>query len=83
MENRVISYSSQMKKNNLDDDYTLYENGEILHEYDAHAYPGGQNKTRKITANDLSESVKKRLLESASEDNKYLVKKILGLNEAE
>lgn len=79
MENRILSHSSQMKKNNLDDDYTLYENGEILHEYDAHAYPGGQNKTRTITANDLPESVKKRLFEAAPENNKSLVKEILGM----
>lgn len=47
MEKRIIAYSSQMKNNNLDDDYTLYENGEIIHEYDAHAYPGGQNKSKR------------------------------------
>jgi len=83
MENRIIAHSSQMKKNFLDDDYTLFENGEILHEYDAHAYPGGQNKTRRLAAGDLTQSVKNRLLNAASESNKDLVKQILGWNEAE
>jgi hypothetical protein len=74
----IIAYSSGMK-GDLDDDYTLYENGEILHEYDAHRYPGGYNLKRTLKPSDLNESAKNRLLKASSEENKIIVKEILGL----
>ena len=41
MAKKVISVSHQMK-GILDDDYTLYDDGSVLHFYDKHTYPGGQ-----------------------------------------
>ena len=74
----VIAVSHRMR-GDLDDDYTLYDNGEVLHEYDQNRYPGGYNLKRTLTANELKDSVKQRLLEAASEENKDLVRQILGL----
>ena len=68
-----------MKKGVLDDDYTLYEDGTVLHFYDKHTYPGGQNIEDILNGHDLSDKVKKRLLDSASEENKALVKQLLGM----
>ena len=80
-EKKVISVSNGMKKGVLDDDYTLYKDGTVLHYYDKHTYPGGQNIEDTINGRDLSDKVKKRLLESASEENKILVKELLGIKE--
>lgn len=74
---KEIAYSSIMN-GQLDDDYTLYDNGEVLHEYDRHTYPGGFNLKEKIQASELSIEIKQRLIDAASPDNKELVKKILG-----
>ncbi len=79
MEKKTIAFSSGTRKGNLDDNYRLYENGEILHEYDKNTYPGGYNLSKTYTVDEVSEDVKIRLLEAASEDNKDLVKSILKL----
>ncbi|WP_159801701.1 hypothetical protein [Flavobacterium sp. MK4S-17] len=79
---RNILAKSMMMKKGLDDDYTLFDDGEILHEYDANHYPSGMNRSRKLRAEELSSDVKNRLLEAASTANRQLVKEILGLNEA-
>lgn len=63
----------------LDDDYTLFENGEVLHEYDKHKYPGGYNLQETINASELKHSVKERLLNEASEENKETVRKLLNI----
>ena len=39
MDKKAISISHKMKGGVLDDDYTLYDDGTILHEYDKHTYP--------------------------------------------
>lgn len=75
---KIIAQSFKMK-GDLDDDYTLYENGEILHEYDRHRYPGGYNLKETLTSEQISNEVKTRLLNAASEEYKALVGKILGL----
>lgn len=74
---KIISVSHGMKKGVLDDDYTLYEDGTVLHLYDKHTYPGGQNIEDILNGRDLSDKVKNRLLESASEENKTLVRELL------
>lgn len=66
-------------KNGLDDDYTLYDNGEILHHYDRYNYPNGLNLEETLSASELSSETKERLLAEASEENKELVKSLLGL----
>lgn len=43
MDKKAISITHKMKGGVLDDDYTFYNDGTILHEYDKHTYPGGQN----------------------------------------
>ncbi|MBF6656689.1 hypothetical protein C3B48_13780 [Flavobacterium columnare] len=68
-----------MMKGDLDDDYTLFENGEILHEYDAHRYPRGYNLKRTLQPSELKQEVKERLLKAANENDKDLVKNLLGL----
>ena len=75
---KVVSKSHKMK-GILDDDYTLYEDGSVLHFYDKHTYPGGQNIEENLTVDDLSLKIKKRLYDAASVENKELVRKILKL----
>lgn len=79
MDKKVISISHKMK-GVLDDDYTLYDDGTVLHEYDKHTYPGGQNLKATLTVAELSDTVKQRLLEAASDDNKALVRTTLNLD---
>ncbi len=76
---RIIAISNKMK-NMLDDDYSLFESGKILHEYDRNIYPGNQNLKEELTASQISDEVKLRLLDSASEEDKDLAKKLLGIN---
>ncbi len=79
MGKKAISISNKMKGGVLDDDYTLYSDGTILHEYDKHTYPGGQNLKESLTVTDLSDEVKQRLLDSALDEDKDLVRKKLNL----
>lgn len=79
MDKKTISISHKMKGGVLDDDYTLYDDGTILHEYDKHTYPGGQNLKESLSVTDLSDEVKQRLLEAASDGDKELVRKTLNL----
>lgn len=76
---REVAISHNMK-GMLDDDYTLFESGKILHEYDRHVSPGGQNLKAELTANQISAEVKKRLYDAASEKDKDLVKRLLGMD---
>lgn len=78
MKPRVIAISHKMK-GDLDDDYTLYEDGTVLHEYDRHRYPGGYNLKDTLQAINIREDAKKRLFNAASDENKELAKKLLGL----
>jgi hypothetical protein len=78
---KVIAHSHEMKGSVLDDDYTLYEDGTVRHVYDAHTYPGGQGLEEILHGRDLSDIIKKRLLEKASEKNRSLVKKLLYIQE--
>ena len=79
MDKKEISVSRKMK-GALDDDYTLYEDGTVLHEYDRNIYPGGQNLKDNLTVDKLSEEVKERLYEAASDENKQLVRSKLKLS---
>ena len=79
MDKKVISVSNEMK-GMLDDDYTLYDDGTVLHEYDKHTYPGGQNLKASLKVEDLSQSIKQRLYNAASDDNKELVRNTLKLD---
>lgn len=78
MERKTIAYSHKMN-GDLDDDYTLFDNGEVLHEYDKHRYPGGYNLKETLKANELKDSVKQRLLGATSSENLELAKRLLGL----
>jgi hypothetical protein len=78
MDKKVISISHKMS-GILDDDYTLYDDGTVLHEYDKHSYKDGQNLKEDLTVNDLSEFVKQRLIQAASDENREFVTKLLNL----
>jgi len=79
MEKTVFSVSHKMN-GILDDNYTLYNDGSVLHFYDKHTYPGGQNIEQHLSVDDLSAKVKQRLYDAASADKKELVRKILKLS---
>lgn len=78
MDKKVISISHNMK-GPLDDDYTLYDDGTVLHKYDRHGYPGGSNIEDHLTADDLTDPIKERLYAAASEEYKDLVHQTLKL----
>lgn len=80
MEKKAISISNKTKGGILDDDYTLYDDGTVLHEYDRHTYPGGLNLRENLTGKDLSDEVKKRLIDAASDSDKELVRKTLDVD---
>lgn len=75
---KIIAQSFKMI-GDLDDDFTLYDNGQILHEYDIHKYPGGYNLKRTLNIQDIDNEIKLRLFNAASQENKELVREILGL----
>lgn len=77
MQPRIIAVSHKMN-GDLDDDYTLYEDGSVLHEYDRHRYPGGYNLKETLEAKNIMDSAKERLLNASSEEDKELVKELLG-----
>lgn len=79
MTKKVISVSHSMK-GVLDDDYTLYEDGSVLHKYDKHTHPGGTNLRNEMTVDQLSDKVKQRLYEASSDENKKIVQKTLRLD---
>ena len=78
MNTRAIANYSRMK-GVLDDEYTLYENGEVINIYDANIYPGNQDLKRVLKASELKQEIKEKLLENADEVNKELVKALVGL----
>jgi len=77
---KILSISHKMRKGSLDDDYTLFENGDVLHEYDKSIYPGGQNYSDTYKVNQLSMEIKQRLLDASSDENRELVRNILGMD---
>jgi hypothetical protein len=78
MTQQVLSYSTNTKPGYLDDDYTLYDDGSVLHEYDEH--PTRSNLTRNLTVNGLRPEVKVRLYEAAKDEDKERVKQLLKLD---
>lgn len=78
MKKRIIAYSRNTKKGILDNDYTLFDNGEVLHEYDKSQYPGQYNLSETVPIDNISESVKSDFLKSAKSDDLDLVKELLG-----
>lgn len=80
MDKKAISVSHSMKGGMLDDDYTLFDDGTVLHEYDRNIYPNGLNLKEELTVDELSDKVKQKLLDAAKEEDKEIVRKILKLN---
>lgn len=76
---RIVSKALNITRKGLDDDYTLFENGEILHEYDKSRYPGGYNLKKKLTVNEIDEVIKRKLYDEASDEDKELAKRLLKL----
>ncbi|MBN1969675.1 hypothetical protein JXM83_00065 [Candidatus Woesearchaeota archaeon] len=79
MGKRRIAYSHNTKKGILDNDYTLFDNGEVLHEYDKSQYPGQYNLSETLSIDRISESIKSDFLKSAESEDLELVKKLLSL----
>ena len=77
--NTIVIASYSRMKGMLDDDYKLYENGDVINTYDADIYPGNQGLTRVLKAKDLQKEIKEKLLENAHESNKGLVKALLEI----
>lgn len=77
MAKRVLAYTHKMRSNLFDDDYTLYENGSVLHEYDRNIH--SFNLKEELIVNNLSPEIKARLYDAASDENKERVKEILKM----
>lgn len=78
MEKKRIAFSPG-SKNGLDDDYTLYEDGSVMHLYDVHHYPGGYNLKEYFVGKELSQSIRERIINDTSEENKEIAKNLLEL----
>ena len=79
MTKKIIAVSHDMK-GMLDDDYTLFEDGSVLQEYDNHFYPDGQNLRSKMTVDQLLDKIKMRIYEASSDEYKENKRKNLKLN---
>ena len=64
-----------LSKGTLDNDYTIFESGKIKHFYDRNAFR--LNIEEWLTVNDLTEDVKKVLMDKCPSDKKEKVKAIL------
>lgn len=62
-------------KGQLDDEYTIYEDGKIKHLYDQSIYK--HDVVEWLTKSDIEESIKLRLLEKCPKEKKEQVKSIL------
>ncbi len=78
MDKQVLVISNKMR-NQLDDEYILYDDGSIEHNYDDNIYPGSFNLTKNLKFSDINSSIKERLYLDASAENKEKVKTILSL----
>ena len=78
MESIIIEISHIMN-GDLDDDYTLYEDGSVVHEYDRHRYLGGCNLKDTLQTKNIKNSAKERLLNATNLEDKELTKELLGL----
>jgi uncharacterized protein YbcC (UPF0753/DUF2309 family) len=76
---RIISISFNIRRRELDDNYTLYENGEVLHEYDKSRYPGGYLLEKTLSADDISDEVKRKLFDATTDEDRELAKRLLKL----
>lgn len=63
----------------LDDDYTFYDDGSVLREYDQSAYK--LNLQEEIQANEISDHRKDRLLEKCPAQNEEKLRQLLYPNE--
>lgn len=59
----------------LDDDYTFYDDGSVLREYDQSAYQ--LNLEDELNAYEISEHRKEKLLEKCSDKHKEKLKQLL------
>jgi len=74
MSKKEISKSNKTKRGQLNDDYTLYSDGTVRHQYDQNAYPGGQNKDIIISGKELSLDIKQRILNDSGENQRSLAR---------
>ena len=62
----------------LDNDYTFFESGRILHSYDRHNHAGGFNKKKWIIAKDISGQEKQRLIDKCLPEHVERITEILS-----
>lgn len=74
MENEICTIS--IGNGWLDDDYTFYEDGKIKRFYDQSSF--SYNNTDWITAENISDSKKQKIIENCPEDKKQIIIRILN-----
>ena len=74
MDNEICTIS--IGKGVLDDDYTFYEDGRIFHFYDQSAFKLNQEKW--ITADEIADHTKTKILDKCNEEFKGRIKDILS-----
>lgn len=77
MEKRRITHSSNMRKDLLDDNYSLFDDGEVIHEYDKSQYPGQYDLAETISIEQLDAKIKDDFVRNASKEDIELVKRLL------
>lgn len=77
MPKRRITHSHNMKKGMLDDDYILFDNGEVLHQYDKSQYPGQFNLSETLTVDQISSEIKDDFVKNAAIDDRELVMRLI------
>lgn len=69
----------ELPRNGLDNDYTFYKSGKIHRKYDRHIYPGGQNIEEWLSAEQIDDQLKERLLERCPPIHLKEITKILKI----
>ena len=78
MDKRIVSSFLQCN-GGLDDDYYLFEDGLVKRKYDRSPALGNFNLEEVVKIEDLKSEIKLKLFENASQSDKSLVKKLLGV----
>ncbi len=61
-EKKLLISIEKTKQGIHGDNWHLYENGEVIHEYDRHSYKGGYNLKDTYLANEIPERIKKEFI---------------------
>jgi hypothetical protein len=66
-------------KGELDDEYSLLEDGCIVHKFDKSRYPGDSNLQENLSHEQIDIEIKTQLLKAANDVNKEKVRNLLHL----